>query len=81
MLETVKGMMSQFPDVNWLHVEVYEGFNETGFEPTTNYLVEAVKVYNLPSEPWAFVMDEQGIIEARLEGAFDAVELAAILDG
>lgn len=79
MLETVKRVMPQHPDVNWIHVEVYQGFRESGFQPTADRLVDAVKAFNLPSEPWVFVMDESGIVKARLEGAVSDAELSDIL--
>ncbi len=80
MLETVKRIMPQYPDVNWIHVEVYQGFKETGFQPSPDRLVDAVKAFNLPSEPWVFVMDESGVVKSRLEGAVSDAELSDILD-
>jgi hypothetical protein len=43
-----------------------------------NGLRDPLKAFNLPTEPWLFVMDKQGKITARLEGSFgvDAFETA-----
>ena len=43
-------------------------------------LREQVRTYNLPSEPWLFVIDEQGRISTAIEGAFSEEELNAALD-
>jgi hypothetical protein len=41
---------------------------------------EQVKAYNLPSEPWLFVIDSDGKISTAIEGAFSEGELDAALD-
>jgi hypothetical protein len=37
--------------------------------------------FGLPSEPWIFVMDEEGVVIARIEGVLGDGELEAILVG
>jgi len=61
-------------DAAFIHMEVYND-NEIakGFRPQ-------VGAYRLRSEPWLFVIDAQGKIAARLEGAFSARELDQALD-
>ena len=39
-----------------------------------------VKAFNLPSEPWLYVLDADGKISTRIEGAFSEAELQAALD-
>jgi peroxiredoxin len=34
-----------------------------------------VAKWKLPTEPWTFVIDREGIVQARFEGAFSAGEL------
>ena len=80
MMNQVKGMAGDYPSVNWVHVEVYQGFNEADFAPDVDHLVPAVKEFRLPSEPWIFVMDEQGTVTARLEGVLAPGELEELLD-
>ena len=55
--------------VRWIHVEIYEDNDPA---KGTN---EWVKQWNLPSEPWVFVVDEQGVIRAKFEGAVSKDEL------
>jgi hypothetical protein len=55
--------------VRWIHVEIYEDNDPA---KGTN---EWVKQWNLPSEPWVFVVDEQGIVRAKFEGAVSKDEL------
>ena len=55
----------------FIHSEIY---NEN--DPSKGLLPQ-VKAFNLPSEPWAFVIDRNGKITARFEGAFGAEELRA----
>ena len=43
-------------------------------------LREQVEAYNLPSEPWLFVIDSDGMISTAIEGAFSEGELNAALD-
>jgi hypothetical protein len=56
--------------VNVVHVEIYEDFEERTLNP-------AVEEWNLPSEPWVFVLDEEGTIAARLDGPVSPDELRA----
>jgi hypothetical protein len=55
--------------VRWIHVEIYEDNDPA---KGTN---EWVKQWNLPSEPWVFVVDEKGVIRAKFEGAVSKDEL------
>jgi hypothetical protein len=42
---------------------------------------EQVLDYNLQTEPWLFVVNSDGTVSSRIEGAFSADELNAALDG
>lgn len=56
-------------DVAFIHMEIYnENELEKGFRPQ-------VGEFNLPTEPWAFAIDRDGRVAARLEGAFSESEL------
>ena len=55
--------------VRWIHVEIYEDNDPA---KGTN---EWVKQWNLPSEPWVFVVDGEGVIRAKFEGAVSKDEL------
>lgn len=80
MMQIAKAVAPEYPDVNWVHVEVYQGFNEDGFAPDVAHLAPAVSAFELPSEPWIFIMDEDGVIEARVEGVLADGELESLLD-
>jgi hypothetical protein len=79
MLEQTKTMASVYPDVDFLHVEVYSGFNEPGFEPDGAHLVPAVVAFGLPTEPWVFVMDEEGVVIGRFDGVLGDGEIESLL--
>ncbi len=81
LLDTVKAQANGYPEVNFIHIEVYTGFNEPGFAPVPENLTPAAgaEYWNLPSEPWVFVIDEQGTVTARFEGLITASELATAL--
>jgi hypothetical protein len=79
MLDDVKEVATSHPDVEFLHLEVYDGFWESGFAPDATHLSEAVRAWNLPSEPWIFVVGPDGNVRARFEGVVDTAELEAAL--
>jgi hypothetical protein len=57
-------------DTAFIHMEIYNDNElEKGFRPQ-------VGSYGLPTEPWAFAIDRNGKIAARLEGAYSKDELA-----
>ncbi len=56
-------------DVQFIHQEIYNNNDVSkGFR-------KQVGQYNLPSEPWVFVIDKNGVVQARFEGAFSSGEL------
>jgi hypothetical protein len=81
LVNQAKEILDTTPGVNFIHIEVYEGFTESGFAPDVDHLVPAVVAFGLPSEPWIFVMDEDGVVIARFEGVLGEGELEAILNG
>ncbi len=61
-------------DAVFIHSEIYEE-NVPGKGPN-----EQVRAFGLKSEPWLFVIDREGRISTRIEGAFSAEELNAAID-
>jgi hypothetical protein len=56
--------------VDFIHMEVYNhNHTSDGYRPQ-------LRAFGLRSEPWLFVIDRKGIVRTRIEGAFDASELA-----
>lgn len=78
MLDTVKEVSKDFPDMNFVHVEVYKNLDATSREDLE--LVDAVTEWNLPSEPWTFLIDGDGNVAARFEGTVDSEELTDALE-
>ena len=61
-------------DVAFIHQEIYnENDPNKGSRPP-------VVDYDLPSEPWLFVIDRDGTITTAIEGAFSVEELQAAVD-
>ena len=72
-LEVVKSVWrAQAPAVQAIHVEVFENPHEP------NQLRESAAFleWDLPSEPWVFVIDSAGTITARFEGTITVQELS-----
>jgi hypothetical protein len=55
--------------VQFVHVEIYEG------NDPANGVNRWVAEWKLPTEPFTFVVDRDGVVRAKLEGAFSAAEL------
>jgi hypothetical protein len=80
MLAQTKAMSTEYPDVDFLHIEVYGGFNEPGFAPDVDHLVPAVVAFGLQTEPWVFVTDESGVVTGRFDGVLGNGEIETLLD-
>lgn len=80
-LESVKPLADEFPDVNFVHVEVYDLSASPADATSIDQLVlhQAVVDWALTSEPWVFVVDEQGLVSGRFEGVVDPDEIRALL--
>lgn len=77
ILEQVKSLRPDFPGVDFVHVEVYEDLQVQSFDDLTP--VEATSEWGLPSEPWVFVVDSDGVVSASFEGAVSEEELTAAI--
>jgi hypothetical protein len=61
-------------DAAYIHMEIWNHNNpQDGVRPQ-------VSAYHLQTEPWLFVIDKDGRVSTRIEGAFSADELNAALD-
>jgi hypothetical protein len=61
-------------EVAFIHMEIYK-------DNTPPHLRPQVEAYGLPTEPWLFVIDCDGQIDTRIEGAFSAAELTEAVEG
>lgn len=75
MLDLMKGLSREWPEVNWIHVEVFENIQD----PENRRYVSAVTEWSLPTEPWLFITDEAGLVAAKYEGVVDAGEVSEML--
>ncbi len=74
MLDQVKAAAPEHPGVTFVHVEVYEDFQDaTSVEELTP--APAAVAWGLPSEPWLYFVDADGIVTARYEGTVSPEEL------
>lgn len=78
MLDQVQKVTSDYPDLNFVHVEIYENIHVT--DQRDLVVVPAVEEWNLPTEPWLYVTDSSGIVTAAFEGAISDEELRAALE-
>jgi hypothetical protein len=60
-------------EVNFIHIEIYKETNPL-------VLADEVDEWGLTSEPWTFVLDNQGVVVARFGGPLSPQELTATLD-
>ena len=61
---------------NFVHVEIYDNPNEIQGDISRGVISPEVLKWNLPSEPWTFMIDSDGLIYSRFEGftTFDELE-------
>jgi hypothetical protein len=75
-MELVKSVSIAHPDVDWVHVEVYENIDDPQGQLVE---VDAVLEWGLRTEPWIFVVDAEGNVAARFEGTVGETELERAL--
>jgi hypothetical protein len=68
VVDAVAKKLAKTP-VRFIHVEIYKD------NDPANGVNRWVKAWNLPNEPFTFLVDRQGIIRAKLSGAFSVGEL------
>jgi len=61
----------------FIHVEIYRDFKP---DPSKKQLAQAVIDWRLQTEPWIFLIDSKGTIQARFEGPAATDEVKAALD-
>jgi hypothetical protein len=74
VVDSVEAVYEEFgAQANFIHVEVYKLF-----DPLT--IADEVTEWGLSSEPWTFVLDENGAVVARLGGPVSPQEITAVLE-
>lgn len=77
MLSQVKDLRLDYPGVDFVHVEIYDDLQVETFEELV--VVDSVLEWQLPSEPWVYVIDAEGVVVAAFEGAVNDDELTSVL--
>lgn len=65
---------------NFVHVEVYENPHEIEGGRPSGDIVPAVAEWGLPSEPWTFVVGEDGLVQAKFESFTTLEEIEEALE-
>lgn len=72
LLDEIKSRIDQFPGIDFIHVEVYEDINEHDGELIPR---GAVLEWGIATEPWVFLVDADGVVDATYEGLMSRAEL------
>ena len=64
---------------NYIHVEVFEDPHLAEGQRPTGGLIAAVDEWGLPTEPWTFIIDGQGLVQVKFEQFTAADEIEARL--
>lgn len=79
VVDNVKEVRAEFvDDVNFIHIEPFVLDEEGRLVPGTQgapAVTEPMQQWRLQTEPWTFVIDADGVITARFEGAASTDEL------
>jgi hypothetical protein len=79
-VEIISQVKERFQDrANFIHVEVFKDPHLVQGGRPVGGTVPAVDEWNLPSEPWTFVMDSQGLVRDKFEQFTVAEEIEAAL--
>ena len=75
-VEVISQLKDRFPDeANFIHVEVFaDPHLIEGGRPSAGF-VPAVAEWNLPTEPWTFIIDKDGLVHSKFENFSTLAEL------
>jgi hypothetical protein len=68
-------------DMNFLHIEVYDNPNEIQGDLTRGRISPTLSEWGLITEPWTFVMDAEGLVQAKFEGFVGPEDLETAIQG
>ena len=74
-MEIMKNLHQITPDVNFLHVEIYDNPGEIKGDLNNAQISTPVHDWRIPSEPWTFLIDSNQTITAKFEGFISKNEL------
>jgi hypothetical protein len=74
VVDVAEQVKRDHPDVAFIHMEIYnQNDPNKGLRPQVN-------AYHLQTEPWTFVINSDGTISSRIEGALSVDELTQAVD-
>ena len=75
-LGVVKELKAEYADrMNFIHVEVYDNPHEIEGDLSRAVISPTAEEWGLPSEPWTFIVDGEGVIRAKFEAFTTREEL------
>lgn len=85
VVENIRDVREDYTNsVTFIHIEPFELGDDGGLvsaEGGGPVVVPAMLEWNLQTEPWVYVLDANGVVAARFEGAASPQELDAVLRG
>ena len=79
-LEIIKNLHKSHRDrINFIHIEIYDNPNDIKGDLSKGIISSAAKEWNLPSEPWTFLINSEGVVIERYEGLVTSREILDIL--
>jgi len=79
-LDMLKELKAKYSDrANFIHIEVYDNPDEIQGDLSNAIVSPVLAEWGLPSEPWTFVVDEYGLIQAKFESFATREELETAL--
>ena len=79
-LDAIKELKAEYADrMNFIHIEVYDNPHEIEGDLSGAVISPTAEEWGLPSEPWTFIVDGDGVIRAKFEAFTTREELEAAL--
>ncbi|MYE53889.1 MAG: hypothetical protein F4X34_01660 [Chloroflexi bacterium] len=81
-LGVIKELKAEYADrMNFIHIEVYDNPHEIEGDLSRAVISPTAEEWGLPSEPWTFIVDGEGMIRAKFEAFTTREELESALSG
>ena len=81
-IEVVKQLKARFGNrMSFIHVEVYDNPSEIEGDLSRGVISPTVKEWGLPSEPWTFLIDGDGLVDSKFEAFTTLEELEEAVSG
>ena len=79
-VDVLKRLKEEYRDAaSFIHIEVYDNPQEIQGDLSRARISPSVIEWNLPTEPWTFIADREGLIRAKFEGFATLEELEEAL--